>query len=77
MAQKKKTLSKKTNFFTKRKIALGVAIIALIGVGYILISNASGAGAETDPVQKKLFVIKVGAMKQTNQEQLRLTPKYL
>lgn len=55
MAQKKKTLSKKSNFFTKRKIALGVAIIALIGVGYILVSNASGAGAETDPVQKKLF----------------------
>lgn len=57
MAQKrtsksKSSLNKKGSFFTKRKVLLGIAIIALAGVGIVLYSNAA---VGDPPVEKTLF----------------------
>ncbi|HMS91920.1 MAG TPA: hypothetical protein PJ993_00570 [Candidatus Saccharibacteria bacterium] len=51
-SKSKSSLNKKSSFFTKRKIALGVALIALIGIGVVLYSNAA---VGDQPVEKTLY----------------------
>lgn len=51
-SKSKSSLNKKGGFFTKRKVLLGIAVIALAGVGIVLYSNAA---VGDPPVEKTLF----------------------
>jgi hypothetical protein len=51
-SKSKSGISKKHGFFTKRKVLLGIAIIALAGVGIVWYSNAA---VGDPPVEKTLF----------------------
>lgn len=55
-SKSKSSFSKKSGFFTKRKIALGVALIALVGIGVVLYSNASVG----DPPMERTLYCKQG-----------------